>query len=264
MTVVSESALGKHFSSDIVGIETRRVVDGRVVLDDSDNDTAIFLDELGGPVSYSSEALDDESLASDTLGSELGRLDEGVSPQELLDAVVDTKASAFGTSSNTTLVDEFTSAAAFSVDVLFTLHLHVSVLNPGHNLLVSAHIRSQAVDTRSDEALLGQLHSVSSGDLLKLVLRVISRLDGDATLSSSEWNIGHREFVGHKGCECHGLLEINARGVTGSSFDRQEVVLVLSSVGSDGLDLAIVSADGEGESNDVVTLADEFKPVFGD
>lgn len=264
MTVVGQSALRQHLSSDIVSIKTSRVVDGRVVLNDSNDDTAVFLNELGGPVSYSSEALDDESLASNTLRSELSRLDEGVSPQELLDAVVDTKASALSTSSNTTLVDEFTSAAAFSVDVLFTLHLHVSVLNPGHDLLVGAHIRSQAVDARSNEALLGQLHCVSSGNLLELGLRVISRLDGNTTLSSSKWNIGYREFVGHKGSEGHGLLEINARSVTSASLDRQEVMLVLSSVGSDSLNLAVVSANGEGESNDVVTLADEFKPVFRD
>ena len=39
-------------------------------------------------------------------------------------------------------------------------------------------------------------------------------------------------------------------------------MLVLGTVGSDGLDLSIVSADGESESDNRVTRANEFKPVI--
>lgn len=89
------------------------------------------------------------------------------------------------------MVDVLSSAAAFSVDVLFSLQLDVSIFNPGHDLLVGAHVGSEAVDTRTNKALLSELHSVSSGDLLKLALRVVSGFDGYTTLSSSEWNTGY-------------------------------------------------------------------------
>lgn len=191
VAVVSKSALAKHLSSNIIDIESGRVVDSRVVFNNSDNETAIFLDEFGSPVSDGTEALDNESLARDSLSSEFSGLDEGVGLHELSDAVVDTKSSTFLASGNTTLVDELSSAAAFSVDVIFSLQLNVSIFNPGHDLLVCAHVGSEAVDTRTNKALLSELHSVSSGDLLELTLRVVFGINSDTSLSSSEWNIGY-------------------------------------------------------------------------
>ena len=41
-------------------------------------------------------------------------------------------------------------------------------------------------------------------------------------------------------------------------------MFVLSTVAGDGLDLTIVTADGDRESDDVVASADQFKIVFGD
>jgi hypothetical protein len=41
-------------------------------------------------------------------------------------------------------------------------------------------------------------------------------------------------------------------------------MLMLSSVSSDCINLAIVSADGESKSNDIVALTDEFEPVSRD
>ena len=40
------------------------------------------------------------------------------------------------------------------------------------------------------------------------------------------------------------------------------MVLVLSAVASDGLDLTIVTTDGDGESDDIVAGADQFEVVF--
>jgi len=90
VTVVGKSTLAKHLSSNVVGIESVSVVDSRVVFNNSDNDTTIFLDEFGSPVSDCTEALDNESLASETLSSKFSGLDEGVGLHELSDAVVDT------------------------------------------------------------------------------------------------------------------------------------------------------------------------------
>jgi len=142
--------------------------------------------------------LDYKGLVSDTLALKLGRFDERVSSQKFLDAVVDTKSGTFSTSLNASLVDEFTSAASFSVDVFFSFQLDVSVFNPGHDLLVGTHVRSEAIDTRPNETLLGELHGVSTSDLLELLLRVVSWLDGNTTLGSSERHVSDTQFVGHQ------------------------------------------------------------------
>jgi hypothetical protein len=147
-------------------------------------------------------------------------LDERVSSEELLDAVVDTESSTFSTSSDTTLVDEFASAASLSVDVLLTLHLDVSVLDPSHNLLVCSHVGTEAIDTRSNETLLGELHGVSASYFLKFSQRVKLRINANSSLCSTERNISDTQFVCHESSKSHGLLEINSGSITSSSFDR--------------------------------------------
>lgn len=263
MAVVSESAFLKHLSSDVVHIESTLVVDGGVVLDDTYNDTSILLEEFSSPVADSSEALNHEGLSRDTLGSKLGLLDKRVSSKKLLNAVVDSESSTFSTSSNTTLVNVFTSAAAFSVDVLLALHLDVGVLDPSHNLLVSSHVGTETVNTRSNKTFLGEFHGVPASDFLKFSLGVKLGVNANSSLCSTERNISDAKFVGHESSKSHGLLEVNTRSIASSTLDGQEVMLVLGTVGSDGLDPAIVSADRESESDDRVTRADQFKPVFG-
>ena len=53
---------------DSDSIKASGVVDGGVVLNHSGNFTTVLLDELGGPVADSAEALDDEGLTLDTFG----------------------------------------------------------------------------------------------------------------------------------------------------------------------------------------------------
>lgn len=42
------------------------------------------------------------------------------------------------------------------------------------------------------------------------------------------------------------------------------MMLVLSAIASDGLNLTVVTADGNRESDNIVTGADQLKVVFGD
>lgn len=50
----------------ILDIETIRVVDGRVVLDDGGDLSSIFLNEFRGPVTHSSESLNNKGLVLDS------------------------------------------------------------------------------------------------------------------------------------------------------------------------------------------------------
>merc|ERR1740117_2080684 len=70
VAVVGESALGEHLGSNIIDVKTRLVVNGGVVLNDTNDNTSIFREELSSPVANCAEALDDERLSRDSLGSE--------------------------------------------------------------------------------------------------------------------------------------------------------------------------------------------------
>ena len=79
-----------HPGSNIIGVETLRVVDGRVIFDDSGDFSTVLVQEMGGPVSDSAESLDDEGLALDSLG-EANLFIEGLHAHHLTDGEVNSE-----------------------------------------------------------------------------------------------------------------------------------------------------------------------------
>ena len=193
----NERSMLDHVGLDSLNIETVRIVDGRIVLNDSGDLATILLDELGGPVADSTESLNDKCLSSDS-EIKVDSINESLGIEKLTDGVVDTETSRFSSSLDTTLGDEFTSAATFSVDVSLTFHIHVGVLDPGHSLLVGAHIGTKAINLSTNEALLDQLHCVLTGGSLNLSLRVLSWVNLDTAFSSTEGNVSNGKFEGHQ------------------------------------------------------------------
>ena len=226
--VVSQSAVLRHPILDLLDVETIGVVDGRVVLDDGGDLATILLDELGGPVADSTEALHDEGLVLDA-ERKVDTVDEGLRVEELTDGVVDTETGGLGTAGDATLADELASAAALSVDVLLTLDVHVGVLDPGHGLLVGSHVGAEAVDLGTDEALLDQLHGVLTGHSLDLGGRVLPWVNLDATLGTTEGDIGDGKLEGHEGSQGLNLLQIDVGGVASAALDGELVGGVLGS-----------------------------------
>lgn len=218
----SEGAVLDHVILDFLDVETSGVVDGGVVLNHSGDFTTVLLDELGSPVSDSTEALNDEGLALDTFG-ELNALVEGLSVKESTNSVVDTETGGLSAASNTSLREELARAAALSVDVLFTLHCHVGVLNPGHGLLVGSHVGSEAIDLSTNKVLLDELHSVLASDSLDLAGRVLSGVDFAAALGTTEGDVGDGELESHEGGEGLDLLEINMLGVASTALHGELV-----------------------------------------
>ena len=252
-----------HVGLDLLDIETGGVVNGRVVFNDSGDDTTILLDELGGPVADGTETLNDEGLVLDSK-VEVDTIDKGLGVKELTDGVVDTKTGRFGSSSNTTLGDELTSATSFSVDISLTFDVHVGVLDPGHNLLVGTHIGSETINLGTDKALLDQLHGVLTGDSLDFVLGVLSGVNLDSTFSSTEGNISDSKLEGHQGSESLDFLKIDVIRVTSATFDGELVSGVLSSIAGDGLEGAIISTEWDVESHDSLASLDEIEVLFTD
>ena len=218
----AESSVFDHVLLDSLDIETIRVVSGGVVLDDSGNLATIFFNKFGGPVTDCTEALHDEGLVLDTK-VKIATIDKGLGVKELTDGVVDTETSRFGSSGNTTLGDEFTSATSFGVDIGLTLDVHVGVLDPGHDLLVGSHVRSEAINLGTDKALFDELHGVFTGNSLDLVLRVLLGVNLDSTLGAAEGDVGDGELEGHEGGEGLNLLQIDMVRVAGTSLNGELV-----------------------------------------
>ena len=261
--VGGEGSVLDHEGLDLLDVETGGVVNGGVVLNDSGDLTTILLDELGGPVADGTETLDDEGLVLDS-EVEVATIDKGLGVEELTDGVVDTETSRFGSSGNTTLGDEFTSATSFGVDIGLTLDVHVGVLDPGHDLLVGSHVGSEAINLGTDKALLDELHGVLTGDSLDLVLRVLSGVNLDSTFSSTEGNISDGKLEGHQGSESLDLLKIDVIGVTSATFDGELVSGVLGSVAGDGLEGAIISTEWDVESYDSLASLNEVEVLLTD
>jgi len=142
--------------------------------------------------------------------------------------------------------------------------LLVGILDPCHNLLVGAHIGSEAINGGSNEALLDELHSVAASGALKLSLAQGAGINLYATLGTTEGDVGDRQFEGHKRGESFSFLEIHIGGVSGATLHWESVVTVLSSVASDGLDSAIVTTERNIESNDSVACLDKVQVLLGD
>jgi hypothetical protein len=162
------------------------------------------------------------------------------------------------------LSDELTGAATLSVDVLLTLDVHVGILDPGHDLLVSSHVRAETINSSTDEALLDELHGVLAGDSLKFGLRKFTGVDLNTTLTTTKWNIGDSKLEGHKGSEGLNFLKINVVRVSGTTLARKLVGGVLGSVASHGLKSAIITTEGDVESNDGLAGLDQVKILLGD
>ena len=227
--IVTESAMRDHVLLDVFNIETVRVVNGRVVLNNSGDLATILFDELGGPVTDSTEALNVEGLAFNALGKATA-VDEGLGVEELTDGVVNTEAGGLSAAGNTALGDELASAAALSVDILLTSHVHVGVLDPSHGLLVGAHIGTEAIDLSANEVLFDELHGVLSGDSLDLGLGVLARVNLDTTLGATERNISDSKLEGHEGSKGLDLLKINIGRVASATLDGELVSGVVGSV----------------------------------
>jgi hypothetical protein len=188
-----------------LNIKTFRVVDSGIVFDDCGNDSSVFFNEFGAPVSDSTESLNNKGLALDSW-SETTLVSEALCVEESSGSVVDTKSSGLSSSFDTSLGDELSSAASFGIDILLSLHVFVGILNPGHNLFVGSHIRSKAVNLSSDEVFFDQLHSVFSSSTLNFCLRIFPDVNFDTTFGSTEGDISNCEFKSHQSCESLNFL----------------------------------------------------------
>ena len=216
--VGGEGSMLNHEVLDLLNVKTIGVVDGGVVLDDGSDLATILLDELGGPVADGTETLNDEGLILDTK-AKIDARSEGLGVEEFTDSVVDTETSRLGTTSDTALGNELSSATSLGVDVCLATNVHVGVLDPGHDLLVGTHVGSEAINLGTDKALLDKLHGVLAGHSLEFALGVLLGVNFDTTLGTTEGDVGDGELECHQGGQSLDFLQIDVIRVAGASLD---------------------------------------------
>ena len=183
-----ESAMLHHEVLNLLDVETSWVVDGGVVFNDGSDLSTILFDKFRRPVADGTESLDNEGFILNAEGKAYA-VDERLGVEELTDGVIDAETGGLGAAGDASLRDKLTSAAALCVDVSLTTDVHVGVLDPGHGLLVGSHVWSEAVNLSTDKALLDELHGVLTGDSLDLVSGVLSRINFDTTLGTTEGHV---------------------------------------------------------------------------
>ena len=177
---------------------------------------------MGCPEADCTKSLDNESLVFYSRG-EASLFGKCFLFKKSTDGIINTESSRLSSSLYTTLTNEFACAATFSVNVAFTPHNLVRVLNPGHNLLVCAHIWTKTVYLWSNEALLDKLHGVLSCYAFKFSLGVLQWIDFDSSLCTTEWNVSNCKLESHETCQSFHLLQIDVVSVSCASFHRKLV-----------------------------------------
>ena len=151
-------------------------------------------------------------------------------------------------------------------------------------MLVCAHIRTKAVDSGTDEALLDQLHCVLSCNALKFTLRVFAGVDFDASLCAAEGHVSQCELESHQRSQGLNFLEIDVGRVSSATlyWELVGVVLALKFVGLEidkaggrylsslaylpvagyNLQLAIVSSEWDVESDDSLAGPNQVQPLW--
>merc|ERR1719420_1427640 len=164
---------------------------------------------------------------------------------EVVQTVEDSSASGAGSAVNTSLVDGFASDAGAGVHVSVPNSICISVSNPSHLSLASAHVWGRNINARSQETFLGKFDGKPPRDSLQFILAVLLGVNLDTRLASSKGNINTGAFVGHQGRQGLDLISTDVSGVSDTSFAGRSVMRMLCSIAIDHLITSIISLERE-------------------
>jgi hypothetical protein len=207
------------------------VVKATVVLGDSDDGVALFGEEFRGVRADVAEALNDDAATVDGHAEMFHGFvtDDG-----------DTATGGFFASAGAAEVDGF--AGDDGIDGL--AHVHgVGVHDPGHGLLVGAHVGGGNVFFGADE--FDELGGVAASHALELALRHFLGVTDDAAFGAAEWDVDDGALPGHPGSEGADFVEGDVRGVADAAFGGAAGDGVLDPVAGEDFDGAVVHADGD-------------------
>ncbi len=114
----------------------------------------------------------------------------------------------------------------------------IGVHEPGHDLLVRAHVGAHDVGMRADER--DHLLHVTARDGFELVPRKLGRIAGDAAFRAAVGQIRERAFPAHPHGERGGFTHGKRGGEPGAALGRAEGEVVLDAVALEGLRAAVI------------------------
>ena len=122
--------------------------------------------------------------------------------------------------------------------------LAVRIHDPGHDLLVGAHVGGGDVLIRSDDV--DDFRRKAAGEALKLAAGQVGRVDPDAALGAAEGQVDQRAFPGHPHGQGGDLPQVHVLVVTDAALGRTHGEQVLHPVTEDVLhEMVFVPAKGE-------------------
>jgi hypothetical protein len=207
------------------------VVEAAVVLGDAGDGVALFGEELGGVGADVAEALDDDAAAVDGHAEVFHGLvaDDG-----------DAAASCLFASAGAAEIDRL--AGDDGVDGL--AHVHgVGVHDPGHGLLVGAHVGGGDVFFGSDE--LHEFGGVAAGHAFELALGHFLWIADDAALGSAKGDVDDGALPGHPGGEGADFVEGDIGRVADAALGWAASDGVLDAIAGEDFNGAVVHAYGD-------------------
>ena len=121
--------------------------------------------------------------------------------------------------------------------------LGILIHDPRHHLGVGVYIRSGHVRVGADH-LVQAIHILARNGL-QFPHGKLPGVAGDAALAPTEWDVDHRRFPGHQGCEGLHLFRVYRGVVAQPAFHGAARVVVLHPVSDEGADLSRVRFDGD-------------------
>lgn len=184
---------------NIIWVKACRVIDGGIPLDNSDDFGSSSMREFSEVVTDVSESLHDYPLSLDAV-SEVIFVAEGIRVEKFPQDIKDPEARRLGPPRNSALSRQLSCGRALMINISFPEQVLIRVLNPGHDLIIRAHIRPQNIRPRSNKTFLGELHRVLTRNPFYFPLRIFLRVEPDSAFGTSERDSGDQQLEGHQGC----------------------------------------------------------------
>ena len=144
----------------------------------------------------------------------------------------------------------------------YALIHRIGVHEPGHHLLVRAHVRRHHVRPRSYEG--NHLLHVAATEVLELFGLERARIDRDAALAAAEGKIGERAFPAHPDGERGDFADVHIRGEARAALGRTERQMMLHPVANKDLRPIVLHADRAGDDDRALRIEQPVAFVLGD
>ena len=123
----------------------------------------------------------------------------------------------------------------------------IGVHEPGHHLLVGAHVGRHHVGARADEG--DHLLHVAAGEVLELLGLERARIDRDAALAAAEGQIGERAFPAHPDRERGDFADVDIGREARAALGGAERQMMLDPIADEELRPVVLHADRTGDDD---------------